>query len=402
MREYYTHVQHKDIKSNKFQSLPRKFRIGWFANSFVDRSATGTGRVAEELVKRFSKKYSDKFETFLICDQNTNIKAIAENVDFQNLHIVNLPKKKFRKFRSIRQYFAASRVFDEDLDLLHFLAPRQYPFFWHFPSRLFISTYHAAGDITAVADKFVLSRHIFNLVGKYQNKHLNKIVAVSDPAAEEINQAYGISKDKIVSIPLGTDHLWELPETERPEKEPYILIIGRWQKYKNVHRILEAIADCDTNNLLPKIVLIGKSQVPGNELVKKEIMKITKDSIKCLDYVTDIQLKSYYQHSSLVIHPSVNEGFGWPPFEAFGEGAKILIHSGTPASKYLNNQVGVTAVNLLDSKNAIYKAINDAMCPVSIDISTRRNFLKNIGCTWDSMIENYKELYLKVLENIND
>lgn len=395
-------MRQEKIDSNVFDVLSVKFRIGWFANSFVDRTATGTGRVAEELIKRFSNKYFGEFEMFLICDQNTNLDFFIEKDEFQYLQFVKLPKKKFLKFRSIRQYFSSARVFKTDLDILHFLSPRQYPFFWYFPSKLFISTYHAAGDITAVPDKLVISRHVFNLVGKYQNKHLSKVVAVSDPAVEEIHNAYGISKNKVMCIPLGTDHLWDLPESECPEKDPFILIIGRWQKYKNVHRILEAIAECDSNKKLPKIILIGKSKVPGNELVKAEVLKFSHDAIKCIDYVTDIELKSFYRNAELVIHPSVNEGFGWPPFEAFGEGAKILIHSGTPASKYLKNQTGVTAVNLQDSNNAIFNSINDAAFPVEINVLERRDFLERIGFTWDSMISNYRKLYLNVLEKVDD
>ena len=49
-----------------------------------------------------------------------------------------------------------------------------------------------------------------------------------------------------------------------------------------------------------------------------------------------------------MIHPSINEGFGLPAFEAFGEGAPTAVHIGLPADYYLR---GNSQVMTLDMTN---------------------------------------------------
>ena len=47
------------------------------------------------------------------------------------------------------------------------------PFFWFFPAKKIICTFHAAGDITAPRDYFVISREVYNFIIKgyaFQNK----------------------------------------------------------------------------------------------------------------------------------------------------------------------------------------------------------------------------------------
>jgi glycosyltransferase involved in cell wall biosynthesis len=286
----------------------------------------------------------------------------------------------------------------QEIDIVHFLVPRQYPFYFKFPANKFISTYHAGGDITAPVDTFVFSRFVYNIVGKYQNRYLTKIVADSEIAKIEIENAYSIQGARVDVIHLGSDHLWELPDIGRLESDNYILIVGRWQKYKNVHKILDAIS---SNEFFYKdyykIILIGSNETDGRDLVLNEINKFSIEQIKCLTFVTEEELKSYYKYASLVIHPSINEGFGWPAFEAFGEGAPLLIHDQTPAGNLLKNNLGVTSCNLLGTTDSIHNSIQKALKINLIDLNERRKIIINMDCTWDKMVQNYYQLYLKVL-----
>ena len=54
-----------------------------------------------------------------------------------------------------------------------------------------------------------------------------------------------------------------------------------------------------------------------------------------VEYLSDQDLTKEYRKASVVFNPSINEGFGLPAFEAFAEGARLIVHSGTPADEIL-------------------------------------------------------------------
>ena len=103
-----------------------------------------------------------------------------------------------------------------------------------------------------------------------------------------------------------------------------------------------------------------------------------------------------YRKASVVFHPSINEGFGLPAFEAFGEGARVIAHIGTPANQILNSQKGVLFDNLLNETN-VKESYRKILTQNFGDVTQRRQFIKSIGATWESSTKKYVELYRNVL-----
>lgn len=382
----------------------KKISVALFANTFIDRSTSGTGRVAQKLFEILALRFSESVEIKLICDSNSNFTAISKLRQLYSFEIIKLPKVRFKTFRSAREYFSARHIINNKIDIAHFMLPRQYPFFYKFPARHFISTFHAGGDVTAPIDKFVLSRSVYNWVGKKQNYRLSKIVAVSHLAKKEIIGAYGISPTKIDIIPIGTDHLWNLREIANQEIGRYILIVGRWQKYKNLEIVLSSIKnnkDFFANNY-KLIILAGRnSKLQTTTLMEEFFADFSSEEAVNLENVTELELKSLYKHASLVIYPSINEGFGLPAFEAFGEGTPILIHTETPAAHYLKGKGGVTVSDLTSNTDSIFSAIKTALVKKNLNSEDNRCYLKNLGFTWEEMARSYSILYQKTVNANN-
>ena len=366
------------------------------ANTFVGRNSSGTARAQELLIKGLLKSHSADLRMSLICNKKTNLALINQDIALQKLKVIELPQVKGNFLASSRQYYAAKKVMQDSLDVLHFMNPRQYPYYHYFPAKSFVSTFHAGGDVTAPTDKFIISQKLYNYVGQSQNKHLFKVVADSPFAKQEIIEAYNINANNIEIIPLGTDHLWNLIETKNLINDCYILIVGRWQKYKNVHSILKALNKFgSTLTKKYRIVLLGNTQGLGRDLVITELNLFASNQIIIKNFASEIELKSLYANASLVIHPSINEGFGWPAFEAYGEGARLLVHIGTPADDYLGQQPGVMSANLIAPPREIMNSIIAALTLPEQNIMDRRNYLKKIGATWEKMVENYFDLYVR-------
>jgi 3'-phosphoadenosine 5'-phosphosulfate (PAPS) 3'-phosphatase len=95
-----------------------------------------------------------------------------------------------------------------------------------------------------------------------------------------------------------------------------------------------------------------------------------------------------------VIHPSINEGFGLPAFEAFGEGARLLVHIDTPAADYLNDFENVTAADLSDSR-FILNAIKTALNSEKISTEIARAHLHSINADWKSCADSFYQIVVE-------
>jgi glycosyltransferase involved in cell wall biosynthesis len=276
-----------------------------------------------------------------------------------------------------------------------------YPFFWKFPSKFHVCTFHAAGDITVKQEKFVLSKHIYNQIIKWQWKHFDKIYSDSNFATNEIAMNYGIPVSAIEELHLGSDQLWTINAQSSPLIKPDIfnvVIVGRWQDYKNVHSPLMAFRNSLNPTLLTaNLILVGKSNQLGRSRVKNLVSTMTSFSLQLADYVSDQELRYLYEKAQLVIHPSINEGFGLPAFEAFSLGAKIIVHQGTPADYYLSEFPGVYVGNLLNISE-IEALVLQSKSDIEIDLKKRRDFLQAAQMTWDLAAANYVKTYFELID----
>lgn len=374
--------------------------MAWLASAIVGREASGTAQTAKKIIFYCGVKYKNDIEVTLLVKNKLEQKMILEDPALKDCKVEVLPTVYGQKFSGSRQFYKyCLKNKSKKYDILHFSVPRVYPFFWKFPAKKFVCTFHAAGDITVPVDRFVLSRNIYNQIMKRQWKHLSAIYADSNFAVKEIATNYKIPTANITKIFLGADTLWniESKNMNMDKSKINIMIVGRWQKYKNVHNIIAAIKQCD-NPIIEKaqLWLIGKSNASGRDLVMSALEGMSHRQIKIFDYISDSEIKYLYNHVNLTIHPSINEGFGLPAFEAFGEGSALLIHKGTPASEYLKDFKEVASANLLEH-NEIINSINFLLLNrVKQDLSIKREFLSSIGMTWEKMAEIYYESYKKI------
>jgi glycosyltransferase involved in cell wall biosynthesis len=378
--------------------MQTRIKVAWFASAFVGRTASGTAQTARKIVEYALLNESKRIDIVLIAKNNYEVELIKKEAVLSQASIILLPKVKGKFFNSSRQFY--KYIFknkDEYVDVLHFSAARLYPFYWKFPAKKIFCTFHAGGEFSVPQDKFVLSRFIYNFIVKTQWKKLDKIFADSEFGLLEIVKFYGIPRSKIDIIFLGADHLWNLEASKirLNRSKINIAVIGRWQHYKNVHSVLEAFLNLEKPFAdMFHIYLIGKQNLPGQLKIQKLVDQISPEQISLFNYLDDAELKYLYQTAQLVIHPSINEGFGLPAFEAFGEGAPIAVHNDLPADDYLNGQFQVHVLNMsdLDLVTALLRSSIDFK---RASVNDRRDFLTKNFMTWDQMCKRYLLTYLE-------
>lgn len=385
--------------SNHSHYQSNQIRVGWFASGFVARSASGTSYVAKQTILFLLTHHRKNFEIVLFSKNQDETNFLKNSLEFSGAKIIELPKVKIRFMSSSRQFYKFCRKREPVVDILHFSTARLYPYFWRFPSRKFISTFHAAGDVTIKPGKFVLSRHIYNLIVRLQWKKLDAIIAVSEFAKNEIISHYKIAKPAIRIIPPGADAFLSIGSKPIPRLENVghlISILGRWQNHKNVGfalKQLDKINECNVERF--HLALVGRSNVLGREAVEKIISSVSNSEISIFEYLEPGELNWLFLNSKLVIIPSLNEGFGLPSFEAFAGGANILVHSGTPASTILKNQPGVYFCDMTNPQAFSSKVLEIMEDLEELDKSQRTQLLRELKLTWEDYGKNIANLYLE-------
>ncbi len=269
-----------------------------------------------------------------------------------------------------------------------------------YPARKFFCTFHAGGDKSVKSKKFVFSRVAFNLIAKRNWSRLDAIIAVSEFGREEISEYFKIPKCAIRVIPNGTDDfrgVTKKPIAGSERLGKFVLILGRWQEYKNVRLPCQAIREM--NAVSPtkiNILLVGNSKTTEKGLIKEELKKHSENTVITADFLSAEELAWAYANASLVIHPSLNEGFGLPAFEAFYSGSNLLVHNQTPASRILGRERGVGSCNMRDL-DEITKAITERLDNQAISQADREDFVLKNKLLWADFRSRTLELYKEQL-----
>lgn len=109
----------------------------------------------------------------------------------------------------------------------------------------------------------------------------------------------------------------------------YILHVGGNAFYKNKLGVLE-IYDQWAKSYKVKVPLILVGEPPTEEMIAFKEKSIASKSIFFITNIDDLQLQQFYQGASVMVFPSLYEGFGWPIIEAMASGSLVITTNEDP------------------------------------------------------------------------
>ncbi|GAB6162813.1 glycosyltransferase family 4 protein [Desulfothermus naphthae] len=245
--------------------------------------------------------------------------------------------------------------------------------------------------------KILIKRwHSFLSMQMRMARRISHIVTVSESAKKDIHRDFKIDLEKIYVVYNGVDF-----ERFRPlphiKKEPFLIITTASADVplKGLNYLIEAISIVKKAIPQTKLTVIGKFKKGG--LTEKIIRDhCLENRIKFISGLDEVQLVEEYARASLVVAPSLYEGFGFPAAEAMACGKPIISTTGG-ALKEIVGDAGIL-VPPADSKaiaRAIIYAFNNPQKMEVLGKKARKRIIENFN--WNQAAKKTVEVYQEAL-----
>ncbi len=237
-------------------------------------------------------------------------------------------------------------------------------------------------------------------------KHARLILCVSKHIQDVIQERFAIPSERTAVVHLAASNAFrEIPKElcrdfvkERYGIDsPYFLFSGRWERRKNITRILEAFHQFKSETASPfKLVLTGERtwaeqsaiDVINDLDLKPHLIDLGKSPVDELPYL--------YAGARALLYPSLWEGFGLPIVEAMKAGTPVITGNSSSMA-----EIGGNAALLVDPESvediaaAIHSlATDDALC-ASL---SARGLARSLGFSWEitarQSLQAYERLWL--------
>ncbi|HEU5088082.1 MAG TPA: glycosyltransferase family 4 protein [Roseiflexaceae bacterium] len=229
-----------------------------------------------------------------------------------------------------------------------------------------------------------LLHYPYGYIGRWSLAQADAIVCVSNAERERLIADLQVAPERTTVIPNGVD-AQAGAQPAGPKDTYQILCVGRLQAYKQVDRVLAALA------LLPEpfqLAVIGDGPQCAS-LGAQARSSGLEHRVSFLGAVTDDVLASLYRTASVVVNMSSAEAFGITVIEALAYGCRVVC-SDIPAFRDLAQRFGdhVTLVtDATSAAGAIERAAFRMLPPA--DLSEYR---------WDKITARLEEVYANVLQ----
>lgn len=191
----------------------------------------------------------------------------------------------------------------------------------------------------------------------------DKVITVSEASVKDIEEHFGISKEKVRVIHNGIDEKFFKP-TENSQasqaeeinngQESTFLFVGETEnKHKGFRILLQAFEKLlEKHDSCRLRVINGNS--PESKYTKKLIQKHNlEDKVDFLGRVSTLRLVEEYSSATAVVMPSLHEGFGLPAIEAMSCGTPLIASTSGALPEIVSSDSGI----LVPPKN-IEKLVN--------------------------------------------
>lgn len=179
-----------------------------------------------------------------------------------------------------------------------------------------VATFH---DLFVMSHEYSTAefRARFTAQARHAAEDADRIIAVSQFTAREVERLLGVESDRIRVVPHGV----RMPERVDAARQKMVLAVGSIQKRKNTARLVRAF------QAMPgewRLVLAGGRGFGAEETLGEVEKSPRRGDIEVAERVSATRLAELYRQAAIFAFPSLDEGFGIPILEAMANGVPVV------------------------------------------------------------------------------
>ena len=249
------------------------------------------------------------------------------------------------------------------------------------------------------SDAKVITTKPFNYISRLLNNGITCFSFVSSHLAKMYQQKKLIQSRYVIRSMGINNAFFEIPESPSSNKTGKLVFVGRLNKNKGVHLLLNAISQLVVNqNANIQLDVLGD----GPELASLKTLAIDmniQNRVNFYGWVDNNSLAQKLKHYQLAIFPSlIEEGFGLTALEALASHCNVVLPNFT--STYTNfgkyNNVAFFQPQSVDDLAAVISASLNNNEPPKKDNAIYEQF------SWQAVAADYKQLIELILEKRNE
>jgi MMP alpha-(1->4)-mannosyltransferase len=239
--------------------------------------------------------------------------------------------------------------------------------------------------------------HSFLGMQKKVVKQLDHIVTVSECSRTDISRAFDRAENDISLIYNGIDTETFQPRAHISAKPFRVMTTASAdQPLKGLKFLLEAIAALKPQYPQLELLIVGKLKEGGQTERQLQDLKLA-DSVEFVSGISTEKLVDYYSEASVVVSPSLYEGFGLPAGEAMACGCAVISSDGGALPEVVGDAgVVVPAGDSKALKVALEKVLTDNEYRQQLGRQGRERIVKTF--CWKVAAKEFTDYYHQILD----
>jgi len=165
-------------------------------------------------------------------------------------------------------------------------------------------------------------------------KQATRIVTDSQYSRKSIQETFDVPDERVrviyPGLPQGMNPDGSPVDGSRLEalkvRRPYVLFVGILKQHKNVQGLLKAFALISVDKQRAfQLVIAGRKDNFYQRLLELTMKLSLEEQVVFTGAVTTDDLRALYADATLLVLPSLNEGFGYPVLEAMAFGVPVVV-----------------------------------------------------------------------------
>lgn len=232
-------------------------------------------------------------------------------------------------------------------------------------------------------------------MGKKTLRRCTAIITLTNNERDYIANRFGISKEKIITIPSGID-LQRFRDLGLEREENTLLFVGRLSPVKRLDMLLRALVMVKKKIPDIKLRIIGRDWGEKSRLLELTRQLNLTDNVEFLGEIGFDKLVDHYNRVKLFVLTSKFETFGVTAMEAIGCGTPVVVTGVGGISEVVGNAGAVCQ----ESPESVAQRIVDVLTNSEKYLEMKENTkIRRELFGWDNITEKVKMVYEKVLEN---